>query len=127
MQLQLQLDLTQKVEKPRLVPALILPPDLVDASASARVVGFTIPLVITQDLQTFLRPEDGPLEYHKRLLAVLDIAHTAFTLGGKKPSEFWFDMTVQFNNGDIRIQQNGVYTEFFGVKALVIGFPPEVK
>jgi hypothetical protein len=127
MQLPLQLDLTQKVEKPRLVPALILPPDLVDASASAQVVGFKIPVVITQNLCNLLRPEDGPLEYHKRLLAVLDIAHTAFTLGGKKPPEFWFDLTVHFNKGDIRLQQNGVYAEFFGVKALVIGFPLEVK
>jgi hypothetical protein len=38
-----------------------------------------------------------------------------------------YSITVWINNGDIRIQQNGVYTEFFGVKTLVIGFPQEVK
>jgi hypothetical protein len=127
MVLQLQLDLTPIIDEPRRVPALNLPPDLVDVSASAQVLGFKIPVVITRGLQTFLRPEDGPLEYHKRLLAVLDIAHLQFTMGGKRPSNLWFDMTIHFKNGDIRIQQNGVYTEFFGVKALVIGFPLEVK
>jgi hypothetical protein len=127
LQLQLQLDLTPNVVQPRRVPALILPPDLIDASASARVIRFNVPVVITQGLRTFLRPEDGPLDYHKRLLSVLEIAHLQFTMGGKKPSKLWFDLTVHFNNGDTRIQQTGIYTEFFGVYALVIGFPQEVE
>ena len=127
MVLQLQLDLTPNIEKPKCGTALILPPDLVDASASAQVIGFKIPVVITQSLRTFLRPEDGPLDYHKRLLSILEIAHLQFTMGGKRPSNLWFDMTVHFNNGDTRIQQNGIYTEFFGVYALIIGFPQEVK
>ena len=126
-QLQLQLDLTTIVDEPRRVPALILSPDLVDVSASAQVIGFHIPVVITQSLRTFLRPEDGPLDFHKRLLSILEIAHLQFTMGGKRPSNLWFDMTVHFNNGDTRIQQNGIYTEFFGVYALIIGFPQEVK
>ena len=127
MAMQLQLDLTPIVDEPRRVPALILSPDLVDVSAAAQVIGFKIPVVITRDLQTFLRPEDGPLDFHKRLLSILEIAHLQFTMGGKRPSNLWFDMTVHFNNGDIRIQQNGIYTEFFGVHALVIGFPQEVE
>ena len=127
MAMQLQLDLTPIVDEPRRVPALILPPDLVDASASAQVIGFKIPVVITQSLRTFLRPEDGPLDFHKRLLSILEIAHLQFTMGGKRPSKLWFDMTVHFNNGDRRIQQTGIYTEFFGVYALIIGFPQEVK
>ena len=127
LQLQLQLGLAPIVDEPRRVPELILSPDLVDVSASAQVLGFKIPVVITRDLQTFLRPEDGPLDFHKRLLSVLEIAHLQFTMGGKRPSQIWFDMTVHFNNGDIRIQQNGIYTEFFGVYALVIGFPQEVE
>ena len=126
MAMQLQLDLTPIVDEPRRVPALILSPDLVDVSASAQVIGFKIPVVITQSLRTFLRPEDGPLDYHKRLLSILEIAHLQFTMGGKRPSKLWFDMTVHFNNGDRRIQQTGIYTEFFGVYALVIGFPQEV-
>ena len=127
LQLQLQLDLTTIVDEPRRVPALLLSPDLVDVSASAQVLGFKIPVVITQSLRTFLRPEDGPLDFHKRLLSILEIAHLQFTMGGKRPSNLWFDMTVHFNNGDTRIQQNGIYTEFYGVPALVIGFPQEVK
>ena len=127
MAMQLQLDLTPIVDEPRRVPALILSPDLVDVSASAQVLGFKIPVVITQSLRTFLRPEDGPLDFHKRLLSILEIAHLQFTMGGKRPSNMWFDMTVHFNNEDTRIQQNGIYTEFFGVPALIIGFPQEVK
>ena len=118
MVLQLQLDLTPIIDEPRRVPALNLPPDLVDVSASAQVLGFKIPVVIKRGHQTFLRPEDGSLDFHKRLLSILEIAHLQFTMGGKRPSNLWFDMTIHFKNGDIRIQQNGICAEFFGVYAL---------
>ena len=119
--IQLALPLFTASARPLPKVKLALPSNLVDVTASARIHGFRCAVAITRSLQEALHPEGDKLAYYETLLGLLEVAHLAFTVGGRPAMSFCFTVAITRPEGEFRRQLYGAFKILYGQPVVVIG------